>query len=185
MEEQSNARLFVAIAVPHAIQHELHRIQRDIEKAEICTGRFVDPYTIHVTLQFIGAVDRAQVPAIATALAAVSAQPMKAQLGRLDFFAVETVVRIMFVHLECPELDMLVRQITCALLPWLQPEERDFVGHLTLMRVKQVPDLEKFYALVHTYQVEPLQMTISGFALMESILTPNGPVYRTVAEYGL
>lgn len=173
-------RLFVAIEFPIAVHHEIARIERDIKKLSACDGTFVDPSLVHATLQFIGEVESGEVNKIADVLHMVTMQPLHAHLGNLNFFAHDKSVKIIFVELICPQLKEVVKQIDTVLLPWCIPDEREFTGHVTILRVKKVYDFEALSEFIKNYPIQHIEFIINSFVLMESELTADGPRYKKI-----
>lgn len=182
---ENHKRLFVAVEMPQTVVNELKHIQSQLKKQALFSGTFVNPEHTHITVKFIGDVALDQLEAIKNILTTVQCKPMHAQLGSLDVFQKGEFVKIIFLQIVCPELASLAEQIEAVLEPWVAKEERAFVNHLTIARVKQVPDVPKLLDFLHHMKVEPLSFVFDSFVLKESELTPQGPVYTDVKRYTL
>lgn len=179
------SRLFVSIALPEEVTQELIRICQYFTKRELFEGRCTRPENLHLTLKFIGSVSDTLVPKIDEILSNVFANEGKATLDGLGVFPHRRRIRILFVDLECTQLHILAKQIEQALFELFEPEVRAFKSHITIARIKKIEDQEKFLREVDRFVVKPISFDITEFTLVQSELTPNGPVYTTVASYPL
>jgi RNA 2',3'-cyclic 3'-phosphodiesterase len=65
-------------------------------------------------------------------------------------------------------------------------QERSFNPHLTLGRVKRINDHVKLEALLDEYRDKEIQrVNVSEIILYESILRPEGPLYKPLGRYSL
>ena len=76
----------------------------------------------------------------------------------------------------------LQRAVDAALAD-LFPPERRFMSHLTLARVKAVPDRERLRAALPGFRVPALAFPVERFILKRSLLTPAGPQYSDLESY--
>lgn len=178
-------RLFVAVEMPQLVIDEIMHIQRQLKKESLFTGNFVNSEHAHLTVKFIGDIALDQIEPIKNVLATIQSQRMQAQLGVLDVFYKGQFVKIIFIHIQCPELVKLAEQIETVLEPWVAKEQRAFVNHLTLARVKHVPDVQQLISVLPQITVKLITFTFDSFVLKESELTPQGPVYTEVKRYQL
>lgn len=64
-------------------------------------------------------------------------------------------------------------------------EDKDFSGHITIGRVKFIGDKTNFIQIVKRISVNNLSQEAGSIDLMESKLTPNGPIYNITAKFPL
>jgi len=64
-------------------------------------------------------------------------------------------------------------------------EEKIFSSHITIGRVKYIGDKTNFIQILKTIKVNNLSQEVCSIDLMESKLTPNGPVYNITAKFPL
>ncbi len=185
METINQKRLFVAIPLPQPVRDELARIQNKLKQSDLCEGRYTNAAQAHLTLVFVGPVDAEEVDPIKQALATVSFPALATELGSIDVFKKRGEVRIIYLDIICQELATLANLVADTLSPWVAPEERPFVSHTTIMRVKKVQDTEKLISLIKGISVEPHEFSIDSFVLMESELGPEGPIYHELERYAL
>ncbi len=185
MKTINQKRLFVAIPLPQTVRDELARIQNKLKKSELCEGRYTNATQAHLTLVFIGPVDAAEVDPIKQALGTVSFTALTAQLGAIHYFQKNEAVRIIYANIICQKLAALASLVADTLSPWAAKDDRPFVSHATVMRVKKVEDTQKLISLIQSISVEPHTFSIDSFLLMESELGPDGPSYRELERYPL
>ncbi len=169
-------RLFFALEPPAPVRTEIEQIKQAC--VEQNRGSAVAENNLHLTLQFLGAMEEGEIDGLMAAADHLSARPFEVSLD-------------CFGHWEKPRALWLGPQITPVPLLALQrglegalqqrcgiePEPKTYRPHVTLMRkVKQVAFLP---------QIGPLNWQVEQFSLMESVLTGEGVVYRTLQQWVL
>jgi 2'-5' RNA ligase len=185
MDNQEKMRLFVAIEAPLAVIEEVQTIQKLIKRQGIVEATYTQSNGMHITLKFLGNVAAEHMRDIDVALRTIQFSAMQAQLGSLDFFFHRRHPKILFLNVLCPQLAVLAKAIDQVVAPFVAPESRDFVSHLTLARIKKTNDLELLKKVVEEYKPKPLAFTISQFVLKQSELTAQGAVYADLMHYQL
>ena len=109
---------------------------------------------------------------------------MKSQQS-LDVFAAGNRVKIIFLQVICPKLDQLAQKIEQALLQWCEKENRLFVSHATVVRIKRLENKERLLDLLQKLSVKPVQFTIDSFVLKESEFSVKAPAYTDKVRYKL
>ena len=166
MDDSSRARLFLALWPDAATARQLQAYGDALPWPG--TARRVPASRLHLTLHFIGAIDRARLPEIADGLR-VEAARIALTLDRREVWKGGIAV---LVPAQTPRE---LADLHAALGERLQDlglptETRPYRPHLTLARkAGRLPE----------DGIEPLQWTSSGYALMES---RSG--YFTVRRYG-
>ncbi|MBN2096609.1 RNA 2',3'-cyclic phosphodiesterase [Candidatus Peregrinibacteria bacterium] len=164
-------RLFIAIAVPHQLYRYCQQLQSRYPDLKM-TREF------HLTLQFLGnEIDDEQ--SIVGALSKIMFKPFDIEMGDAKPFGHPADPR--GVWIECKESDKLIRladQIRKAMGELGYQSDKPFRAHITLGRYKQAPRKKP-----EKIKGEPHVFTVDKFYLIESILLPEGPVYKTVAKF--
>jgi 2'-5' RNA ligase len=140
---------------------------------------------LHVTLRFIGEVERPVAEDIAAALGAVRAQPVELGLHGLGFFD-QGRQGILFARaVPRDPLEALHKKVDRALTTvGLEPDRRAFLPHITLARRRKSGADPAAWLKAHAaLAAEP--MLVSQFILYESHLGRQGPHYEAVAEYSI
>lgn len=176
-------RLFIALEFPSQIIKKLIIIQQQIQALQLFEGAYVKPEQFHITLTFVGNVDIQYQQCIQKALRAIKYPRFEGHLGGLGVFPNQKNIRIIWVDFNALELLELVQQIKNILKPLVTLEEREFVSHITLARVKKVHNI---HALVQYLSDMPLldaQCKVTEFSLKKSELTSKGSIYYDVEHY--
>ncbi len=176
-------RLFLAIEISDAVRAELGRVQEALKKEDVFHGSYVEPSKAHITLKFLGETDEDLMPTMDQALSSISGEPCEAKLSNLDVFTSKRRINVLFMHVICPELKKIAADIDRVLEQWFEPEDRNFISHLTVARVKGLGDKHTFIQTINAIEVAPITFTIDAFVLKQSELTPEGPVYTDVKRY--
>ena len=179
-EAEPNWRLFVALDVPPAAAAPIRAIQRQWEGR--CRARFTPPENLHLTLKFLGERPVDEVPALRAALRSVPFAPFTGTLDELGVFAGRGPLRILWLRLAGPEVMALQTAVDAALADRFAPETR-FMSHLTIARLKQVPDRRRFLDELAAFTFDPIPFPVTAFTLKRSVLTPDGPIYSDVERY--
>lgn len=170
-------RLFVALELPPHIRDALLAAMGGVIGA-----RWQRDEQLHLTLRFIGDVDRHQANDIVAALGRVNVQPFRLALAAPGSFDRRGRIDSLWVGVSPQQhVAALARRVDQALvLAGLAPERRAFVPHITVARFSRVAGpLDAFPAV-------PLPITafeVAGFALWESRLSSDGADYRVLARF--
>jgi 2'-5' RNA ligase len=186
--EGRRVRAFVAVEIPEAVRGALEDVAREVRAA--WPGlRVIPAANIHVTLRFLGEIDRDQVGRIEPALAR--------SLGDLAAGRFEVVGIGVFPDVRRPRVlwagvgdgESLVRvaeRVRQATLDLAPDEDRPFRAHATIGR---------FRGEAHRTALEPAleahlgrrfgQVPLDEVVLMESLLGGPAPIYRGLARIRL
>lgn len=174
-------RLFVAVRPPSAVRDILLDLMEGVPAA-----RWVDDEQLHLTLRFIGEVDRHQAADIDAALAAVRHPPFDLALAGLGAFERRGEARILWAGVAPHDaLHGLHKKIDHALVrTGLEPERRAFHPHITVARFgRGAPDLRPLLEQAGT--LSGASFPVEDFRLYESDLSPQGAVYTVAGRYSL
>ncbi|MEC3911623.1 RNA 2',3'-cyclic phosphodiesterase [Sphingobium sp. CR2-8] len=172
-------RLFVAIRPPTDQRARLLSLMTGVDMA-----RWQDDDQLHLTLRFIGQVDRHCANDIADALATIRFTPFDVHLSGVDAFHRKGVVDTLWAGVKPRDpLAALHRKIDRACVSvGLQPESRAYLPHITLARFGRSGGLiEPFLARHAALTDAPFR--VDGFTLFESHLGHDGAIYHAVDHY--
>ena len=187
-------RSFIAIELPEEAKEGLTRLKKELERDEHKFVKWVDPRGIHLTLKFLGNIPSKQVAEITEAIegAAQGISPFHLEIGGLGAFPSLRQARVFWVGIngEVYKLSRLQQNIDSALAALgFAKEERSFVPHLTLARIRQgASPLERriFGELVgSTIFEDKYHVKVESISLMRSQLTPAGAIYTRLSLVGL
>jgi 2'-5' RNA ligase len=172
-------RLFVAIRPPEPIRRLLLAVMGGISGA-----RWQTDDQLHLTLRFIGEVDRHRAGDIHAALGAIHHPPFDIGLSGLGAFDRRGRPETIWAGVTPQEpLRTLHKKIDQAIARvGVEPDQRAYLPHITLARLKpssgRIGDL-----LAESGGLASDPFRIDRFALFESKLTPDGAVYTIVETY--
>jgi 2'-5' RNA ligase len=172
-------RLFVAIRPPADQRAALALLQHGLEGA-----RWQDDAQLHLTLRFIGEVDRHRANDIADALSAIRFTPFEVHFDGVGRFDRKGVVDTLWVGVQPRDpLERLHRKIdrVCVAVG-LPPEGRAYLPHVTLARFGRTGGfVDPFLARHAGFAGAPFR--VESFTLYESRLGHAGAQYEAVNHY--
>ena len=144
-----------------------------------------DEAQLHVTLRFIGEVERPVAEDIAAALGSIRAQPVGIGLHGVGFFDQGRQGVLFARAVPRNALEALHRKVDRALtMVGLEPERRAFLPHITLARRRKAAADPAAWLEAHAALAADPEM-VGEFTLFESHLGRDGPHYEAVAEFPL
>jgi RNA 2',3'-cyclic 3'-phosphodiesterase len=169
-------RLFVGLELPGPVKAALLASMGGVAGA-----RWQRDEQLHLTLRFIGEVDRHQAADIAAALGRVNIRRFAAELGEAGHFEHRGRIDTLWVGVRPAEpLAALAKAVNAALAGvGLAPEPRAFVPHITLARGRAMIGAA-------AWPLAPLPRggwTVAGFALFESRMGKDGSDYDVIARW--
>jgi len=174
-------RLFVALRLPSDIRSLLLATMGGISGA-----RWQSEDQLHLTLRFIGEVDRHQAADVHAALGAVHHPPFELALNGLGLFDRRGKAEAVWagvapqapVHSLHKKVDQALARVGIA------PDQRAFLPHITLARLKSSSGPVR-NMMESAGGLSSPHFKIGSFALVESRLTPEGAVYTDLETYQL
>jgi RNA 2',3'-cyclic 3'-phosphodiesterase len=176
-------RAFVAVFPPPEVRKKALVAARRLPSAN--RVRWARPENVHLTLKFLGDVREEALDGLSAALGEVCARhaPFDAALVGLGAFPSARRARVLWAGVDAgsDQLRSLAADVDAALAPLgFEREKRPYVPHLTLGRIRGQPasfDLPS--------SIEDLGFRVLHVELMESVLTAEGAIYRTVDTFAL
>lgn len=183
-------RLFVAAEVSLDLRARLVALQERLREVPLSL-RLVRPEGIHLTLRFIGEVEKDRLETIVTALAAPAGATLPRFVLRaagLGVFPQRGVPRVIWVDLEGDRDDAtrLAEAVEAALVGCGNaPETRPFRPHLTVARVRGAKRGDWRGALARVAEDRLGELAVDRYHLYESQLGPGGAIYRKLSTWEL
>jgi 2'-5' RNA ligase len=181
--ENKMIRAFIALNLSSDIIDEIIRVQGELKDKNLIHAKYTKHENLHLTLKFLGEIDEQKVEVVREKLALVNAKQFQVTVSQLGIFS-EKFIRIVWVKLDSEELIELQKKIDNS-LDNLFPKERQFMGHITIARVKDVKDKASLLNYLKNNKMNMIKGNITSFSLMKSTLTPKGPIYEVIERYGL
>jgi 2'-5' RNA ligase len=183
-------RLFYCVELPQAVRAELYAIAQPLRKTE-ARVRWVRPENFHITLKFLGEVERSALDALTALGAQVAAKFPKSEItfDTVGAFPDTRRPRVLWIgSRQAPQaLFDLHAHLERELMKMGFEAERHFAPHVTVGRVKDehrahVGQLAQLLAQVAPFAC---RAPITHVTLMESQLSPGGAIYTPVATWEL
>ena len=182
-------RLFIAIPVnaEPPLLDVLSVLKHELQDENI---NWVSPRNLHFTLQFLGDTPPGNIAELHGKLKRLTEGFSQAAgiIKGIDTFGQGGNPRVIFARLEgMPEMGKMAISIRKALEPMgYVPDNREFKSHLTLGRIRYLRNRQRLAFLMDQLREKEFQtMTASEIILFESILKPQGPVYKPLYIYTL
>ncbi|MFC2016844.1 RNA 2',3'-cyclic phosphodiesterase [Chloroflexota bacterium] len=184
-------RSFIAIELPDELKLELTQLETQLKLGAQPLVKWVDPYSIHLTLKFLGSIAADKVDEITRAMeeAVRGISPFRLNVKDLGVFPNLRRVQVAWVGMggEVDKLGQLQQRIESNLVPLgFAPESRPFTPHLTLARLRDRASLDerqRFGQLIVGTRFEAAYtIKIDAINLMRSQLTREGAIYNRISS---
>ena len=174
-------RLFVALRPPVEIRRLLLSVMQGVEGA-----RWQDDDQLHLTLRFIGEVDRHQAGDIAAVLDRITASPLTLAINGVGSFDTRGRIDTIWAGVRPHDaLKALHRKIDRTIqAAGIEPDRRAYLPHVTLARLKR-PELAVQRYLEEHAGLASADFSVDWFGLFESQLGHEGATYSLVQRYRL
>ncbi len=187
-------RSFIAVELPDELKAGITQLQSRLKSGKPPGVKWVDPYSIHLTLKFLGSVAVDRIGEITTAMEAATQgiSPFHLEVRELGVFPNLRRVQVAWVGMsgEVDKLAQLQQRIESKLARLgFTPESRPFTPHLTLARLRNGTSLDerqRFGQLIASTKFDTgYTIEVDAINLMRSQLTREGAVYSRISSVGL
>lgn len=174
-------RLFTALEIPAEVASVL-----TLHRGGLVGARWIEPADYHITLRFLGDVDRRMAHDVHEFLGDLRNYPFEVTLDALGSFGGDKP-RAVFARVQPnqkltelqADIERLMRRLG------LPPEARKFAPHVTLARLRDVSPVDVAQYLGQHPIVRPISFTARRIALMSSRDSIGGGPYVLEAAYPL
>lgn len=184
----ANLRVFLGVTLSSDLGQKVAELQHQI-RGRLPKINWVRPESIHLTLKFLGIVDRAMVEQVMTAIRSIQKNqaPITLEIQGLGVFPKIRCPRILWIGCigDIPSLLNLVSRIEGALDPLgFLIEEKPYHPHLTLARIKhdnsKVGSVLNHSGLLEQPQKNLGTLLIDRITLFRSNLSSFGAEYTSL-----
>ncbi len=183
-------RTFYALSVPPELVDAVRRIQQRA-RIDLPRGlRWTAPEQVHLTLAFLGDVPTESVVQLKSILyeIALSVEPFEVSVMGVGGFPRADRPRVVWAGLSGESVHQIGRlhhdlwSRLEPIVPKPEPNDREFHPHITLARVPgpQPPKIAAWMQRHADYEFG--DWPVRDIQLIQSVLTPKGPVYETLAR---
>jgi len=187
-------RSFIAIELPDELKLGLAQLEAQLKMSKPPWVKWVNPYSIHLTLKFLGsiAVDRISEITKAMEEAIQGIPPFRLEVKDLGVFPNLRRVQVVWVGIsgEVDKLSQLQQHLESNLARLgFAPETRPFTPHLTLARLRNQASLDERQSFGQLIAITRFEATytikVDAISLMRSQLTREGAIYSRISSVGL
>ena len=171
-------RCFIGIVLPIVAVKEIQKIQKKLELN--FTGKLTASENLHLTIKFLGEIEEDAINDVKKRLFSITHPPFELTLKDVGVFS-QKFIKVIWVKVSGVPLQPLVDNC----LKDIFELENRFMGHITIARVRSLADKKSFLQLINVTTVNEVSFMVKDFCLKESILTPDGPVYKDIVRYKL
>lgn len=183
-------RAFIAIPLPEENQLQLQETVRTLRKLNL-EARFPDTESIHLTLKFLGNIDKSQVLSMAGALedCCLAHRTFPVYLRGLGAFPHSANPRVLWMGVEAGQkLRKLRQNLENRLVDFgFEPDNKPFRPHLTVARVKGKRNFKELVRLLSSKResFSAGSFEVDSVALYRSELKPSGAEYCVLHQASL
>ncbi len=184
-----NVRLFIAIELNEAVRLALTRFQDKLKRR--CEGiRWVRSDQLHLTIKFLGDVPDKEIDQVTQAMtiAAHRAQPFCMTIESSGCYPRSGAPRVVWAGVTetTHALARCKDAVEAELVEVGFPQSHGtFSPHITLGRIKRDAWADRVRKTIESADYAPLSQPVNKLVLTSSVLSPQGPTYRTVASAAL
>ena len=180
-------RLFIAVELAEYIREEIARVQARMKKTQDII-KWVDPASIHITLKFLGEVREERIGKILEVIEQITEKvsPFNIEIEGMGAFPNLTSLRVIWIGVKNnSSLGWLAANLESTLEKEGFPrEKRKWVPHLTVGRVKVLKERDKLREFILREKGSKVGgMKVRYVTLMQSYLTPKGPIYTPIKKF--
>lgn len=169
------ARVFFALWPEASVRHALHALV--VKHQPECQGRAMRENSLHMTLLFLGGIDRARLADLMQTVDKVSVPPFEVVLERLSFWS-HNRIAYATPQVKVPTLNQLVtllqQQVHAA---GFEFDSHEFSPHVTLLR--------NVGNALESQVITPIKWQVDSFVLVESVTSSEGTHYRILRKWPL
>lgn len=182
-------RTFICIELPAPVKDDLSRLQQALKRIDAKVS-WVKPENIHLTLKFLGDVQKSDIPLISSCVERVagSIPRFEIELSGTGCFPSVKNPRVFWVGLSRipPELAELHQGIENGLNAEGFPlEKKEFSPHLTLGRAREPKSSSLVGQALVSARFESNSFMVTQVIVMRSVLSSSGSIYSPQAMLSL
>jgi len=156
--------------------YEYEKFQKEFNKH--FDGNWTKEENLHTTIKFIGDID--DVTPIKEALSNITYLRYKrVEFNDLELFEIPN--KILYCTTKSQELESLHNEVLNR-LNFLDLESKEFIPHITLLRIKQIKD-DSYKEYLKSFEDRKVGYLKLKLVLVKSTLTSNGPIYEIIEEF--
>ncbi|KPU27815.1 hypothetical protein TR13x_00150 [Caloranaerobacter sp. TR13] len=181
-------RLFIALSFDRELKERLGKIQKKV-KNNSSKGRWVYIDNFHLTLKFLGSVDKNYVGDINKSLRKIASNfdEIKLKLDKLDYFPGKDMMRVVWLGVsgEVEKVKQIKLAVDKELIKYGFPKEkRKYTPHITLARDVVFESRKHFVDDLIEKDLD-YSFTLKNLTLMNSELIGGKRIYTPIGNFRL
>jgi 2'-5' RNA ligase len=179
-------RCFIAVECNNA---EIIKRVRDVQDGLTATGgtlKHVEPENIHLTLKFLGEIKKPQLDSVSETVSEIKFNEFNMFVENVGVFPNLRRPSTIWAGISegVTELTRIFREVDNKLSKLgFERERRRFHPHITISRVRSGKNRDRLVEeLMRISDYRFGEDKVDKISLKKSVLTPNGPIYTTLAE---
>ena len=183
-------RAFIAAQIDNNLREALSGVIDELEKSDPYV-KWIKPENLHVTLKFLGEVGTDKIDAIKSEMQKTAALEKKFSLlvSGIGVIPNPRYPRVVYSNLvdDRQKLKNLSKRLDEAMARLgFKPEERDFLPHLTIGRVKSFKAKSLLIMKIREFHKREIgRLDVDGVHLIKSELKTTGAIYTEMARAAL
>lgn len=185
-----NIRAFIAVNLNVEIREFISSLKNCFNSEEFKV-KWVEKNNLHLTLKFLSYISPDQIKLVSLSLKEITNQfnPFLLKLSSdIGVFPTYQAPRIVWVGIKegTNELIKLYNSIEILLHKrGFSKENKKFSSHITIGRIKYIKDKNNLINILEDINVKCISQEVKSIELMESKLTPSGPIYSILDTFTL
>ena len=184
----SQIRAFLAIDLDDDLKPKINKIIREFKKTN-ANIKYVDLQNLHFTLKFFGDIDTDGIDLIADKIEKVvkDFDSFNIKIKGCGAFPNRNRIKVIWVGLD---EDQILRELHDKLDKEFNSIgfdlDKKFSSHLTIGRMRSAKAKDKVKNTLDIYDdIDVGTMEVKTITLKKSTLTPSGPIYENLIDFGL
>jgi len=167
-------RIFLGIDLPDEVKEYIHSL-----KLPNIHGTYVEKHNLHITLHFFGEMNQKDTHDIISKLKTIEFSKFETELTEIGTFPSWDYIEVIWIGVK----DKYIKELKIRIDSVLGVKNTKFHAHITLGRVKFIPDKSQFNKKVKDIKIENMKFVINAYQLKKSELTSKGPIYENIAVF--
>ncbi|OED30870.1 RNA 2',3'-cyclic phosphodiesterase [Methanosphaera sp. WGK6] len=183
-------RAFLAIELNDYLKTNINKTQQILQESESAQIKYVENENLHLTLKFFGDINERKQKQITNLINQTTPHynPYTLKLAKIGTFPNITHPKVIWTGAKDKNKNTIniIKELDDSFNKIGFKKERNIIPHITIGRVKEIKNITKLTETLNNIQYNYHgKMEVSKICLKSSQLTPNGPIYKTEAEFNL
>ena len=186
--EENKTRSFLAINLPE-IQKDLIKSIHSISEDMNIKLKIIDPKLYHFTLHFFGEIYESELEKVILLMDEIKLTPFDLSIEGTGSFPKDKLNKTRVLYLDVKEGYDELRQLNHQIISILDAagfkvDDRPYSPHLTVSRIRHGRNLSQLAKRWRELDLgEIIRHRVVSFELMQSTLTPQGPIYKVLNRF--